>query len=285
MADNAQMPIGPITRMRACLDTLDGVFLRMASWFMQLTPENIQVEELTTGKIAAKLGISGASVVRFCYKLGYPNFASFKMALMVELLDPAASAAAESRLNYPPAASKVIERTLPSMSLTLKTINPALFNRAVEAMCRASMVIWYGFPGDSAHLAMSGEHKMTRSSLRARATTDIRELEALTRIISPGDVVIAISQSGRWEGAARAMEEFRKRHGTIICITGQADSVMARAADIILLTAARDISLGGEPLALRAAQLMLIDMLVLEVASRLQSVSLEWIEPKAAPAK
>ncbi len=274
-------PLGPITTMRAHLDTLEGVSLRIASWFMQKRPEELQIKDLTTGKIAAELGVSRAGVVRFCYKLGYASFAAFKTALLTELLNAADHTLPENLTCFPSGAQHVIEKTLPSLSLTLETLDPASFDKAVESLCRASMVIWFGCPGDSAYLAMSGEHKMTRSSLRARAVSDIRELEVLSRIVTAGDVVVVISQSGRWGYVASALPAFRERGCTIITITSQAHSLLARSADIVLLTAVRDITLGGEALGLRAAQLMVVDMLVMEAVHRLQTVPLEWCEPKA----
>jgi len=52
--------------------------------------------------------------------------------------------------------------------------------------------------------------------------------------IRPGDVVIAISNSGATEELLRAVAALRDFGGRVIAVTGDADSALARAADVVL---------------------------------------------------
>jgi len=261
---------------------LDGAFLKIASWLLQLPESHVEVSAFTTGSIAKHLDLSRATVVRFCRHLGYEGFAEFKAALIQE-----GSQLAPPDLDepFPSGASRVARMTLQSVEATLRTVDPTAFERAVAALERASLVVWFGCPGDSALLASSGEHKMTRSALHARATSDQENLQALARTVTAGDALVLISQSGRWRWVSEVAGRFRERGCVIITITSQTDSVMARAADLVLLTAARDVDLGHEALGLRAPQLMLVDMLVLELALRTGKVPLAWENPAVTSRK
>ena len=52
--------------------------------------------------------------------------------------------------------------------------------------------------------------------------------------IRPGDVVIAISNSGATEELVRAVDALRQFGGRVIAVTGNADSKLARAAEVVL---------------------------------------------------
>ena len=272
---------GPIIRIRACLNQLDGAFLKIATWLLKLPPDNIKASNLTTGEIARCLNLSRATVVRFCRHLGYQGFPEFKSAWIQEV-----SSTKEikdvSKSEFPEGAQRVIDMTIQSMRATVGSINGEAFEKVVDAMVRASTVVWFGCPGDSAFLALSGEHKMTRAARRSRATSDVQHLRDLAQTVTAGDVLVLISHSGRWQFVVDALKPFRNKGCLIVAVTSQIDSVMAHAADVVLLAASRDISLGDGPLAFRAPQLMLIDMMVLETAQRTGSVSLRWEEHKVA---
>lgn len=268
--------VDPVSAIRARLGQLSGNSLKLATWLINLRPGEVPHAQFTTGEISRLTGLSRSAVVRFCQELGYEGFADFKAAWIK------ASTAAQSDGKPPhfsPAANRVIDMVLPSMTATLATLDPNEYNRAVEALCKASTVVWFGIPGDAAFLAQSGEHKMIRAALSARSSSNPRELASLSRLARKGDVLVVISQSGNVQVIADVFPEFKRRGAAIVAITSQVESVLTDAADIVLLTAARNVTLGGAPLGLRAPQLLLIDMLVLDVIERIAPVPLEWDDP------
>jgi len=275
----------PANRIRALLNSLDGAFLQIACWLLELSPEEIVPAKFTTGEIARRLGVSRATVVRFCRRLGYEGFPEFRAAWLQEMSGAAPDKEGEATAGFPEAARRVFGLTADSIYATMDVLDPAAFERVVAAMCRASLVIWFGLPGDSAYLALSGEHKMMRAARRSHAVNDVTQLKALSQTVNPGDVLLVFSQSGRWVFVAEAVQPFRSRGCLIVVVTSHAESPLAKVADEVLLTAARDVTLGGEPLGIRAAQLMLIDMLVLELTRRTGSVSLHWETEKMLQAR
>jgi RpiR family carbohydrate utilization transcriptional regulator len=274
-------PDSPTLRIRSLLDRLDGAFRTIASWCLAHDPRELPAAKLTTGEISRRLGVSRVTVVRFCRRLGYSGFPEFKAAWIHEMLSRANADTAQ-KPQLPATARRIAKLSAESIQATLDSLDPASFAQAVDALCRASIVIWFGVPGDSAFLAMSGEHKLTRAARHTRAATAVEQLRALAQTVGQDGVLIVISQSGRWEFVLPTLELFRQRGCCIVTVTSHAESALAAAADIILLTASREVTLGHEPLAIRAAQLMLIDMLVLETTARLKTVPLRLVEPEIA---
>ena len=125
-------------------------------------------------------------------------------------------------------------------------------------------------------MAQSGDHKMTVAGLRSRAVTDVQGLRSVAVSTRPGDLLVVVSQSGAWSWVAEEMRAYRKRGCTVALITNYAGSVMARAADHVLLAPAREITLHGKPTGLRATQWVLVDMLVTEVVRRVRAEALGW---------
>ncbi len=266
----------PLAAIRSRLDSLTGNSLILARWFLQGQAQELAPSLFTTGEIARRTGVSRSSVVRFCQELGYDGFAEFRAAWIGQVTAQRETTPAAVATKFPRAAAKVVEMTVPSIAETLEAVDPAAFERAVEALCNATMTIWYGLEGDSAYLAMSGAHKMIRSALRAGAAASETDLSHRVNLVEKGDVVVVISQSGRVETIAHILHEVKARQITIVGITSKIASQLAGLADILLLTAARDVILGKLPLGLRAAQLLLVDMLVLEVAARKGTVPLHF---------
>lgn len=266
----------PLAAIRSRLDSLTGTSLILARWFLQGQAQELAPSLFTTGEIARRTGVSRSSVVRFCQELGYDGFAEFRAAWIGQVTAQRETTPAAVAAKFPRAAAKVVEMTVPSIAETLEAVDPAAFERAVEALCNATMTIWYGLEGDSAYLAMSGAHKMIRSALRAGAAASETDLSHRVNLVEKGDVVVVISQSGRVETIAHILHEVKARQITIVGITSKIASQLAGLTDILLLTAARDVILGKLPLGLRAAQLLLVDMLVLEVAARKGTVPLHF---------
>lgn len=87
-------------------------------------------------------------------------------------------------------------------------------------------------------------------------------------MITSGDVVIALSNSGETAELVRVMPMMQLRAGTVIAITGRPQSTMARGADLHLDTGVREEAdrLGLAPSTSAVATLALGDALALALA-------------------
>lgn len=267
----------PSMRIRANLHAFDNVFLRIAQWLLECIEESRV--HITTGEVARNAATSRTTVVRFCQYLGYKGFSDFKTAWIRELTNRDGYVA-QTAGKLPPVAHRVVDLTTSSVYETSRGLDVDRFMHAVKAMVSASSIYYFGC-GDSASLALSAEHKTARVRKRARAITDLLTMTTISGTIGPSDVVVLISQSGRWKEVVDAVAPCQQRGTVVIAITSQARSPMAQAADILLLTAARDITVDRRAFTFRAPQAMLLDMLILEMAERLdEGPAILWSEPK-----
>ena len=260
--------LGPLDRIRAHLDGLTGVSHRLGTWFLEVGHE-YDPDRLTTGHIARTLQTSRAAVVRFCKQIGYPGFTEFK-AELTRLPDQSTREIRNAAPAISPHVRQTLDMTWRSMESTLNLVSTSGFRQLIDYICRASMVVWFGMPGDAALLAHSAEHKMLRAALSARAISDVNQLEVIGLTMRAGDIIIFLSQSGKWAPVARTFPYFQERGCRVAVITSNATSIMARSADLCLLTAVEEYTLNGNPLALRAPIWALIDVIVVETIARLR---------------
>ena len=83
-----------------------------------------------------------------------------------------------------------------------------------------------------------------------------------------GDVAIGISHSGETLEVLEPMTRSGRQGATTVAITNYPRSPLAQAADIVLVTAARDVTFRTGGLSGRHAQMIVLDALYLGVAQR-----------------
>jgi arabinose-5-phosphate isomerase len=82
--------------------------------------------------------------------------------------------------------------------------------------------------------------------------------------LRPGDVVIAISNSGATEELLRAVDALRRFGAKIVAVTGRSDSALARAADVVLEAGVKE---EGDSLGLAPRASILAETLALAALS------------------
>jgi DNA-binding MurR/RpiR family transcriptional regulator len=102
-------------------------------------------------------------------------------------------------------------------------------------------------------------------------------------LLSPVDVAVAISHSGKSQDLLHALQVAKGAGAQTIAITNHPASPLARLADISLCTAAQEAVAHGYPLGTRVAQVGLIDVLYTCMARKRQA-EVEHIEGRIAEA-
>lgn len=273
MRTDYQLRGSPLERIRASMSQMTGVTLQIARWFLQHDPTDVT---FTTTNVADEVRTTRATVVRFCQRLGYSGFPEFKEAWIDEAVAARGRLDAPTRTGLPQVAEHVYNLSSDAIRSIIQIVDAQVFERTVQAMCQASLTVWCGLPGDAALIAQSGDHKMTRAALRSKWVSDIQGLQSVAKMMAPGDVLIVISHSGHWKWVADEMQAFRKRGCQVAIVTNSPHSVMAKAADLVLVTPARQLHVHGKPMALRASQWMIVEMLVLETMTRVGTVPMQW---------
>lgn len=241
---------------------------RVADYVLEYAEE---VLTRTTLKLANEIGVSEASVIRFCKRMGYAGFSEFKLALAKELgergresFDGGDSLEIYSDNELGEVPYKIVSRSIRALEDTLKIFSTQEYERAVAALCKAKHVVIYGI-GNSASVAHDAANKFLRLGLQCSVMADAHTQIMSAINLKAGDVAIGISHSGRTKDTVDALRAARESGATTICVTNHEASCITEAADIRLLTAAMETSYESETMASRIAQLAIIDMLYIGI--------------------
>lgn len=218
--------------------------------------------------LASLASVSEPTVVRFCRAIGCEGFQDFKLTLAQQLASsPSFGQIAVTdhdsvaELNH-----KVFDSTIDTLLKTRDNLDPHILDQAVSAICGAKRVEFFGF-GASGAVAADAQHKFFRLQLATAAHSDhhIQNMSAMS--MGPGDVVVAISQSGRTRALLDSMEMVQQMGGTVIAIAPSGTPVIQQASIPIEVDVEEDIEI-YTPLSSRIAHLVVIDVLAIGVAQR-----------------
>lgn len=217
--------------------------------------------------LAAAAQVSEPTVVRFCRAVGCEGFQNFKLALARSCAaspssEPFTLSELDTARDY---TYKVFDATMETLMRVRNTLDPDAVEVAVDALCNARRVEFYGF-GASSPVAIDAQHKFFRLQIASAALSDphIQAMSAMS--LTPGDVVVAISQSGRSTSLLEAMDHVREA-GAVIIGLAPGDTPVIRRCTIPIPIDVEPLSDDSyTPLPSRIAHLAVIDILAVGVS-------------------
>ena len=162
--------------------------------------------------LAQQAGVSEPTVVRFCRAVGCRGFQDFKLALAQQLASSPsygqiAVTDTDSTREY---THKVFDSTVDTLLKVRDSLMLENLEAAVAAICNAQRVEFYGF-GASAAVAFDAQHKFFRLQITSAAYSDPHLQNMSATSLHAGDVVVAISQSGRTKALLDSMDLVKER--------------------------------------------------------------------------
>lgn len=112
-------------------------------------------------------------------------------------------------------------------------IDEAAFQKAVEVLARAGRIAASGC-GHSGIACMHFAHLMCCIERPARFISPSEAVHGALGFVQRGDVMLLASRGGKTGELLPIMEICRKKGATVIAVTENADSPLARGADIVL---------------------------------------------------
>ena len=218
--------------------------------------------------LAQNASVSEPTVVRFCRAIGCHGFQDFKLALAQQLASSPsfgqiAVTESDSTREY---THKVFDSTVDTLLKVRDSLVLGDLDAAVEAITAAKRVEFYGF-GASAAVAFDAQHKFFRLQITSAAYSDPHLQNISATSLQPGDVVVAISQSGRSKALLDSMQIVKQVRGITIALA-PTDSPVAKTADIPIKVDAQEDNQIYIPLTSRIAHLAVIDVLAIGVAQK-----------------
>jgi DNA-binding MurR/RpiR family transcriptional regulator len=246
------------------------------------------VVDCTINELAAACETSVASVVRFCRSIGVSGYAALRVSLATELGRESVQfkeprgfgseiSAADSLRE---ATAKIAALELLAIEETIGNLDYDALESAIDAIDDADRLLLFGI-GASRLAADDLGHKLLRIGRSAIVLSDAHEASAAAALTATKSVAIGFSYSGTTFETLRFLQTARATGTATIAIAGAADSPVAREADHVLLTHARESRFRAGAMVSRIAQLALVDALFIGVAQRRHAHSVHALQRTA----
>jgi DNA-binding MurR/RpiR family transcriptional regulator len=230
------------------------------------------VASSTIGDLAARCGTSLPSVTRFCVALGLTGYAELRLALAAECGHSTGWQRGTGSEVGPGDSLDDVLRTLLSADTraledTVAELDVRALAEAVHAVSDARRIDLYAV-GGSASVAEDLRLRLHRVGRGANCWSDVHNALTSASLLGPGDVALGISHSGETVEVLEPLDRAGRQGARTVAVTNYPRSPLAQAADIVLVTAARDVTFRTGGLAGRHAQMIVLDALYLGVAQR-----------------
>lgn len=273
-----------LNRIEQRLSTLSRAEQRVARWVLE---HPRQAADATLAAVARACGTSQPTVIRFCRHVGLGGFRELALRLTEAMSQPVSYvhrnvSADDSTAD---AIAKVMDASIQSLIDVRSQLSTMPIDEAVASLQVARLLAFAGL-GASGQVARDARQKFFRLGTPCTALTDTPMILQYAAIADPADVLIIVSQSGRWPELARAAELAQNGGATVIALTDPR-TTLAAAADIVFPHLTSEDSNVYTPMSSRLAQLALLDALQVALALALGDPAVEKLRSSktALPAK
>lgn len=211
--------------------------------------------------IARLAEVSQPTVIRFCRSLGFLGLADFKIKFASSLTGaiPVRHSQVRGGDSTHDVSAKVIDNTVSAILKFRDQLDVRSLDRAIELLARANRVEFYAM-GNARVVALDGQHKFFRFRIPTTSYGDSHLFTLAAELLKPGDVVIAISNSGRLPELLAAVDAARTAGADVIAISSSG-SPLAKKATVCLAVDHAEDSTSFLSMMSRILQLLLIDIL------------------------
>ena len=188
-------------------------------------------------ELAEQIGVSDASVVRFCKSIGYKGFQEFKICAAMELIPSGQQYHPKLQKDDDPGqiCQKIFSTEINALQRTLQALDMDVIAQVGRVLSHAARISFAG-TGASMMVCKDAHHKFLQVGIHVSAAEDkdVQLMEAA--LLHPGDVLFAVSHSG--------------------------NNRLAQIADYTITTISEETIFRSEAASTRLAQLAVIDSLI-----------------------
>lgn len=227
-----------------------------------------RVINATIAETAEWAHVSQPTVIRFCASIGCQGYQDFKLRLAQSLAlgMPATHSVIHGSDQPAEVAEKIFDYTITSLDWVRNHLDLARVGQAVDALCRASRIEFFGF-GASGIVARDAQQKFPLFGVPCGAETDAHQQIMVASMLKPGDVAVVISNTGATLAIIETARRVRESGCLIIGIVGS-NGPLVEFCDIVLTVETLENTNIYTPTISRIAALTVIDILSTSVALR-----------------
>jgi len=241
-------------------------------------------------ELATSCGTSATSVVRFCRAIGLRGYPDLRLALAgaVAHEDERVSVTVSSDINADDdpvtVTKKIAFADAAAVTDTASRLDAATLVKVVDALAAAPRIDIYGV-GASGFVALDLQMKLQRISRPAFAFPDPHMAATSAALRQTGDVAVGLSHTGTTVDTIENLTEARANGAITVAVTNFPWSPITEAADLVLLTAARETAFRSGAMTSRIAQLTVVDCVFVMLAQRDIPATIDALERTFAAAQ
>lgn len=230
-----------------------------------------EVTGLTVHQLAEKCEVASSAVIRFCKSIQLQGFAELKIELARELGSQREGKkrelpSVEHESGTEGVVRKVFSAGMQTLQDTLDMLDFSKVKQMSEVLVSAKHIFLFGI-GTSSTVVTDAQYRLSQLGLWATACTDILLMGVTAANLEEGDVVLAISHSGRTKAVVDAIRMAKKRGATVIAITSFTDSILYKESDLAATVFADEATYPVEAVSARVAHICLVDSLAMLLAT------------------
>ncbi len=246
--------------------------------FVQDNPEQVQV--LSINEVADGAQASIASVMRFCNELDYTSFASFKLALAMELAlrtrDERENGSSEKEASQ---SSQLSEKLCEVIRMSAGLLNEENINEIALQLIRANRVLLYGV-GASYLPAAFMSYKLTRLGISNFLSADSHMTRMAANTSDANDLMILFSSSGSIRESIELAKLAQLHSLPTIAFTNRFKSPLGEVCDRQIMATGSESPLSSGSLESKCGHLFFVELLF-DAICRLSDVHAERIKGAA----
>lgn len=268
---------GGITLVQEMKTTLPRSEQKIAAYILANPEKTVR---MTISELAEESMTSGAAVTRLCKSLKLDGFQDLKLRINGDLVQAREVGSRDIEPNEPVGRtiSKVTDLAIQALRETAELLNEEELSKAVDAILACRSIHFFGV-GASAISAIDAQQKFLRINKPSTAFTDIHMGATIVANAGPEDIVIGISFSGETLEVINLLELAKEKGVKTISLTKYGQSTIANMADISLTTSpTKEANFRSGATSSRLAQLHVMDILFMSVASRQYNETIEYLD-------
>ena len=256
-----------LTRIQAQLAQLSNAERQVGEWILAHPQEALHQDTRT---LAAQVGVSQPTLVRFARSLGCTGFDDFRLQLAQEIGSrpegpPVTLATIAASADLDTLCRSFFDYALAALGQVRDRLDRAALAAAVALLDGARQVMFFGY-GNAASVAGDARRRFLRLQMLVSAASDPSLQFLAAGQLQRGDVLVLLSHSGQAAGLAELVSSVRSRGAAVLAIT-TSRSPLAGLADVVLGIDVPDSGDALTPGTAQLAQLAVVDLLALAVAS------------------
>ena len=226
-----------------------------------------KILEYTVSELAEQSGVSDATVIRFCKKVGFDGYQEFKISLAQDTILPYKQLYydLEKGDSISEIIKKVISAEIEVLQETQSTLNDSLIQKTADAILKANRCVIVG-SGGSTLIGQDFMHKLLKIGVNCsvQSDADIQAMEA--SLMVPGDVLIGISHSGANKNVIECMKIARGNGVLTIGLTSSHKAPIQKQSDLLIVAPSKRTVFHSESATARIAQLAVLDVIVASIS-------------------